>query len=318
MSGTSEYEPCTIHFPDRVDRFRGIEAKGFLTVTKNTGESDRWGRLPRFLRSALHARGLPVLAVPVMVAALMAGLPVARSAAIINGNTPEPAPSWAVALIGKNGHRCSGVLIAPNLVLTAKHCVGSPQDIGAVIGRGNLVELRQGETVGVEDSYPHDTSDLAVLRLGVSTGHTPIQRSPDDVTTLSGEIPLTLYGYGRNTEVSAPYSNDNLLHSASYYAATGLVNQISDPSCSRFVRPRFCLTPVSIQAGCSGDSGGPIVNPQGQLTGIYTGSRLKLGIDLRYERCLGTKGLAESTGHAAVTNWITDMIQKHEVPPPRQ
>src|SRR4051794_5089638 len=81
------------------------------------------GPIPQRL---VRSRPLRMALALVAALGLLVGVPVARSSAIINGNTPTTSPTWAVNLLHAEGRTafpmCSGVLIASNLVLTAEHC----------------------------------------------------------------------------------------------------------------------------------------------------------------------------------------------------
>src|SRR5689334_17428819 len=69
-----------------------------------------------------------------------------RRAAIVNGDPsgPDDDSTVAIALTSKFGNfqgLCSGVLVAPNLVMTARHCVSQTQQGGIACDEdGNAIQ----------------------------------------------------------------------------------------------------------------------------------------------------------------------------------
>jgi secreted trypsin-like serine protease len=237
------------------------------------------------------------------VLAAVAGLTAPRSAAIINGNTPATAPSWVVALLGLeagNGSRCSGVLIAPNLVLTAGHCRGPLGDTPtAVIGRSDINAVSTGRVALVVATHPHPSTDLAVMQLDEPISQAPVEISSEDVGSGPADIPYTAYGYGRINDKPEKAKLDDRLHSA-----VGLVAQCPSDAPEKVT---LCLKAASIQAVCDGDSGGPVVNPQGRLTGIM----VYIFDDGFYDSpCLGELWGAVATS-GSVSDWLHQIIDQY-------
>ena len=102
----------------------------------------------------LAIAGAAVGAVLVAPAAAQAGPP---SIQIIGGSTVSSAP-WSAQIYRSGSFTCSGTIIAPTYVLTARHCTSSSMTVrvGNVIrGQGTLANVVQVST----------RFDLAVLRL---------------------------------------------------------------------------------------------------------------------------------------------------------
>jgi S1-C subfamily serine protease len=244
-------------------------------------------------------RALRMALALVAVLGLLVGVPVARSSAIINGNTPSASPSWAVELLSVEGRIanqvCSGVLIAPNLVLTAKHCDAFFEDkpIIAVIGRADIHAASTGRSAAVVAVHLHATADVAVMQLSEPIDLAPIQISSDDAASGPARIPYTLYAYGRINDLHQTIAFDGLLHTA-----VGLTEECPADETS----PTFCLSPASIQAACFGDSGGALVNAKGALGGIINEAILT-----EAGACLGAKWRGVATG-GDLRVWLNRVI----------
>ncbi|HEY6795895.1 MAG TPA: trypsin-like serine protease [Kineosporiaceae bacterium] len=235
---------------------------------------------------------------------LLVGGPATRSSAIINGNTPDAAPSWAVNLLSWDGQelapQCSGVLIAPNLILTVAHCEVVGKNPGfAYIGRANPNPTSTGAAEWVVAAYPHSSEDLAVAQLREPVQLIPIKISSDDAAGNTRHIPYTVYGYGKTKDLTQPGGIDGILR-----RAVGLI--AACPPDAKVLPPDFCLTSPSIQAPCSGDSGGPLVNPDGELVGISKGVLHPSG----KATCLGSYWRTVATG-GSMRAWIQQMIDAH-------
>ena len=61
-----------------------------------------------------------------------------------------------------NDYRCSGTLIAPNLVITAQHCCNMTH---VFVGGNDILEPHQGQTIAISTQHEHDDVDLRLLVL---------------------------------------------------------------------------------------------------------------------------------------------------------
>lgn len=149
---------------------------------------------------------------------------------------------------------CSGTLIAPDVVLTAAHCV-DPEDCGQRVHIGDDVRYADaGTIVKVREAVIHPeyrgsgSADLAVLRLARPVDVAPRAVAPADAledktfvrvvgfgrTDFAGRV-----GYGRRRQVDVPLAGRDVDYGADLD--------------TEFV----AATPSRNRDSCRGDSGGP-------------------------------------------------------------
>lgn len=171
---------------------------------------------------------------------------------------PEPLPDDAsfldiVGLGAADGFHCSGVLVAPDLVLTAAHCLPTTRvAVGSYLA-DPIVEL------AVVAEVRHPTLDAAVLRLAraipvpVRERRTAADRSvPRGTMRLVGfgvDAPRTLAGFGikRRLDLEVDSWGCDLARAA----ATG---------CQRGAE--MVVAGIAGRDTCLGDSGGPVLELQ--------------------------------------------------------
>ncbi len=157
--------------------------------------------------------------------------------------------SWldSVVLLTNNGAFCSGALIdAEGTVLTAYHCVAS--------GRDTIVETRSGKTFDAHTIAVDVEHDLALIQvdnwsdaLAEKYGHLVAQpiAPPQGTTVLALGHPL------------APYARKPMLQGTLQWSVSqGVVSAVGE----RLIQVDAALNP--------GNSGGPIVNEQGEIIGV--------------------------------------------------
>jgi len=188
--------------------------------------------------------------------------------------------------IGEGQRSCSGVLVQPQLVLTAAVCfAGTVNDtvvkegeplvpITAVIGRADVAAGTNGVLSGVTRVTTHPNRDLALARLAKPvTTIKPIRIAKS--APAKGET-LVMAGFGRTAVAWVP----DRAKSARFRVAS-------------VEGSTFNVTPAAGDSGntCRGDAGGPAVreaNGTVELIGVHHGSN--------QAGCLGEpKGIASAT-----------------------
>jgi secreted trypsin-like serine protease len=165
---------------------------------------------------------------------------------------------------------CSGTLIAPNIVVTARHCTSSTQ---VFIGGGDVRQPASGETIRIKQEFAHPSADIRVFVLEHDSTITArrvargaeIDKAQEGIVVGFGTINLAgTIGFGRKRMVRVP---------------------IVSLSCSLPTdQDRFgCQPGIELVAGhrglrkdtCHGDSGGPlyIENANGDILLLGATSR---------------------------------------------
>ncbi len=210
--------------------------------------------------------------------------------AILNGRPAAAgAYPWMVALVATSqggqaadGQFCGGVLIAPDRVLTAAHCVediSNPHQIEVVVGGNRLSATADGDRVkvrayGVEprSKVGQNAStipfDLAVLVLGrnVANAHPIEVLHPDEGDLIAPGAAIRALGWGAVRQVQKTAFIDPFEIPADVLREADL-QVVSGSDCER-VNGRLyrddsmrCVidTATNTSPICHGDSGGPAV-----------------------------------------------------------
>lgn len=208
--------------------------------------------------------------------------------AIVNGTASTAAQDYVVqiGIIGSKGKmipHCTGTMIAKNLVITARHCVGDVSDVDASVVdfASSRLSIFTGLEAGAKtvSSKPEATGtktfdigtkeltpDIAVVLLDKPLD-VPIAPVRLDSRVTKGEV-VDVIGFGVNQTSSYPQQRQQ---------RKGLKVAAIGPSSTTF----FDLFKGEFQFGeaaCSGDSGGPAIDAStGALVGIA--SRVSNGTD---------------------------------------
>lgn len=206
-----------------------------------------------------------------LVAAVAAIAPLATTtpaaagpaAAPVIGGTAVPAGTWrdtaAVLFGGQQG--CTGVLIAPTVVLTAGHCAdpaeGELPD-GVLLGANSLAHPSDGETIDLTKvvMHPGGVYDLAVLVLAEPSTIAPRPLATGWVQAdIADGATVALVGYGSIDRDGDVYI-DEMQQATSTVTDAGCT---SHRGCDARARPLGELGAGGMGIDtCPGDSGGPM------------------------------------------------------------
>lgn len=228
--------------------------------------------------------------------------------AVVGGESSrdiDGARAWTVRVETSRGELCSGAAIAPELVLTAAHCLMGGGSV-SVISLDTRFRDRRHPVIAV---LPHPTfvpgttprtqpgADLALLRLASSL--------PPDIAPLSlgtglwqGET-VTMAGYGLGIETNkrtARKLRETQLVNAGNYTTANTVKVAVDTR---------AMGEAPGAGACRGDSGGPVLRGTGNshdLVGIVSWSSGPLNSHVR-RICGGFTAITPISEHRS---WISE------------
>jgi hypothetical protein len=141
--------------------------------------------------------GKPIVSRPV-IGSPATGTPKPTNPTRIIGGKPAADAPWAVQINWDDtGFECSGTSVAPQWVLTARHCV-NPAGMTVLIGSNKLGD---GTKAVVDNKIVDPVGDLALLHLTEAVDTTYVTLADEDPTV--GAI-NEIYGWGKTDPTSGP------------------------------------------------------------------------------------------------------------------
>ncbi|KAH8300903.1 hypothetical protein KR044_004937, partial [Drosophila immigrans] len=181
-----------------------------------------------------------------------------------------------VSLRQLTSHICGGSIIAPQVILTAAHCVTSEASDGSLkvtsakqlsIRAGSVDRLSGGVVISVSkvivhEGYGNFLNDVALLVLEQPLSYSAVIKAiplASSDTAVGSEVVISGWGHLSTNGATPKRLQFNTLSSLS--------KQQCISSTFMFTSSLICLAHTEGNGACNGDSGGPAIQ-NGQLVGI--------------------------------------------------
>lgn len=201
-------------------------------------------------------------------------LPTPQAHAAASSTPPTGDLAKAVVRIGVLDVGCSGAMISPSWVLTARHCI--EQNDKKNIKFDTISHITIGDKPSESRTYTgktylHPSTDLALININ-GTYHGPTLPLADTPVTYHNN--LTGAGFGGTP------------HQATIYKLTHNNHLDNEVHRDNFLHNGYRITHDAVPSWepVKGDSGSPILNEKGEIVAVFSSGRIKDGTNTTFER----------------------------------
>ncbi len=178
---------------------------------------------------------------------------------IIGGHQATQQYSWIASLQSNGRHFCTGSLVDPQWVLTARHCVRNGAGFSVRVGSND--QASGGTLVRAVRVVRHYSSDIALVQLSSAVPNQPVQIASSAQTG----SPTTILGWGQTCPTRGCGGIPRYLQALD-------TQLVPDDRCSGISgSAEICVDGGNGRGACYGDSGGPAIT-NGMLVGATSRS----------------------------------------------
>ncbi len=187
--------------------------------------------------------------------------------AIVGGQVGGPLEASAVMVLHDRGGLCTGIVLAPDVVLTAAHCVPSGANVRVFFREGGQPVLSEPRAVVRHPEFRNNavqertrSIDLALIRMGAPLPERFTAASLASSVPGADAMPVTVAGFGLSREGDP--------------SATGTWRSTTLQTSSPYGISRILLWARAAPGvgACQGDSGGPIIGAGGHVVAAVSWS----------------------------------------------